>query len=718
MTETRLNKRNFLALSTAAVAISSLGVMPSYAKDAIGKSMEDKYLWLEDVEGEKSLKWVHSQNDRTLKKLQSDARYKGLEDDAMQIIKSKDRLTFGGYIGGYISNFWQDDVQIRGLWRRADFASWRSGNPKWETIIDFDKLSKDEGKNWVYKGSTALEPDDLWNTVALLSLSNGGKDANIKREYDFKAGKFVENGFVIPEAKSDVTWFDKDTLLVGTDWGEGTLTESGYPYVVKKLKRGQKLEDATEVFRGEVKDVSASAYRIFDGEKYHIFFNRSPTFFTGKTFYQTADGKIIELDLPEKHSVLGLRGGNVYLTLQQDWTPRGNATPIISGTLLTVPLAQLLTKEGALAATIIYTPTPSEALQGASMTKDGLLVEISKDVKSQVRFYQTPKDNVWKYSLVALPENGVASIVDANIKENWVFYSYNDMLTPPSVYYAETETAKPIAVQSQPAQFDASDLVVEQHFATSKDGTKVPFFVAHKKGIKYDGTNPTLLYGYGGFEISLLPTYSAFIGKMWLERGGVYILANIRGGGEYGPKWHAAGLKTKRQVVYDDFIAIALWAIDKKLTSPRHLGIMGGSNGGLLMGVMLTQRPELFNAVVVQVPLLDMLRYHKLLAGASWVDEYGSPDVPEERAWLEKLTPYQNLHARKDFPEPFFVTSTKDDRVHPGHARKYAAKMEGLGMPFYYYENTDGGHSAAANMVESAKRRALEFTYLTEKLMD
>ena len=723
-----ISKRNFLAISSATIALTACAsadrsvkasaeniVMNDTIKADLGP---DKYLWLEDVEGEKALSWVKGQNDRSLKKLQADPRYKGLENDALAIVKSKDRLTFGGYSDGYISNFWQDDVQIRGLWRRADFASWKSGNPKWETILDFDKLSKDEGKNWVYKGSSMLDQYDIWNTIALLSLSNGGKDANIKREFNMKTRSFVDGGFTIPEAKSDVTWLDKDTLLIGTNWGDGTLTESGYPYIVKKLKRGQKLEDAVEVFRGEKTDVSAGAYRVYDGEKYHTLYNRGVTFFTSKTFYQSESGEIIEVALPEKNSITGIRGGLLYFTLQQDWTPRGTTQNFASGSLICAPLSEMIAKDGAINAVAIYTPDPSEALQGVSFTKNGLMVELTKDVKSQVRFYPTASDGKWTYSVVALPENGVASIADTNMKETEVFYSYNDLLTPPSVFYAANETAKPVVVQSQPAKFDASNLVVEQKFATSKDGTKVPFFVVHKKGIKHDGTNPTLLYGYGGFEISMQPNYSAYIGKMWLERGGVYILANIRGGGEYGPKWHDAGLKTKRQVVYDDFIAIAEWAINHKLTSPRHLGIMGGSNGGLLMGVMLTQRPELFNAVVVQVPLLDMLRFHKLLAGASWVGEYGSPDVPEERAWLEKLTPYQNLHKRADFPEPFFVTSTKDDRVHPGHARKYAAKMEELGMPFLYYENTDGGHAAAANLIETAKRRALEFTYLTEKLMD
>jgi prolyl oligopeptidase len=681
-------------------------------------SQEDKYLWLEEVEGEKSLAWVKGQNSRSLEKLQADSRYKPLEAEALAIIGAKDRLTFGGYNNGYVSNFWQDATQIRGVWRRAKFDGWKSGNPVWETILDFDKLSKDEGKNWVYKGASCLDPNNMWNTICLLSLSNGGKDANVKREFNAKTKSFVDGGFNIPEAKSDTTWIDKDTILIGTNWGEGTLTESGYPYIVKKLKRGQDLSSAQEIFRGEKTDVSAGAYRIDDGKKYHHIFYRNPTFFTSNSFYQAEDGQILPIDLPPKHTIVGIRDGQIYFSLQQDWNARQSEKLFLQGALLSAPISQLVAKTGAIIPKVIYSQAKGEALQGVEFTKSGILVTISKDVKSEIRFYSTNQAGDWSYSKVGLPQNGVAAISDASIHSDEVFYSYNDLLTPPSIFGAKNLNEAPKSVQSQSARFNAAGLEVAQFYAKSKDGTMVPYFIVHKKGIELNSQTPTLLYGYGGFEVSMLPNYSPYIGKMWLEKGGAYVLANIRGGGEFGPQWHEQGLKTSRQVVYDDFIAIAEDLIARKVTSPRRLGIMGGSNGGLLMGVMLTQRPELFNAVVVQVPLLDMLRYHKLLAGASWVDEYGSPDIPSERAWLEKLTPYQNLTKRSDFPEPLFVTSTKDDRVHPAHARKYAAKMEELGMPFLYYENIDGGHSAAANLVEGAKRRALEFTYLMEKLMD
>lgn len=710
-----MNRRALLAaLSATPLGMIALNT-PAFAHTL---PADDPYLWLEEVEGERALNWVRAQNGRSLPVLQNDPRYAALEQDALAIVRAKDRLTFGGFFGGYISNFWQDTDHVRGIWRRADFASWRAGRPVWETLLDIDALAATEDKNWVYQGNDPFDPHDIWNTRVLLSLSNGGKDAKVQREWDVATRSFVSGGFMIPEAKSDTTWFDKDTLLIGTDWGPDSLTPSGYPYIVKKLKRGQDLADAVEIYRGKAEDVAASAFRLDDGGRYHHFFSRAPTFFTNETSYLDDNGDITRLDLPAKHNIVGIRDGQIFFTIQTRWTPRGATVPLVTGSLLSAPLVALKATTGPLSVAVIYAPGPREALQGAALAKAGIYVTLSRNVKSEVRLYGRSSNGKWAFRPVELPENGVASLADAGIRQDEAFFSYNDFITPPSILYAPTPNSKPAVVQAQPARFDASNLAVNQYEAISKDGTPIPYFVVAPKGLKLDGTAPTLLYGYGGFEVSMLPTYSATMGKLWNERGGVYVLANIRGGGEFGPEWHEAGLKGKRQVIYNDFIAVAEDLIARKITSPRRLGIQGGSNGGLLMGVMLTQRPDLFNAVVCQVPLLDMLRYHKLLAGASWIDEYGDPDVASERPWLEQFSPYQNLTKRSDFPEPFFMTSTKDDRVHPGHARKYAAKMENLGLPFLYYENIDGGHSAAANLVEAAKQRALVAAYLMRKLVD
>lgn len=722
-----MRNRRLLALTLSGFALMTACASPaSTASDSTPSAtapslataaFEDKYLFMEEVEGERALTWVRAQNQRSLAHLEADPRYAGLNEDALAIVRATDRLTFGGYVEGFVTNFWQDATHVRGIWRRAQFDSWRSGSPQWETVLDVDALARAEGKNWVFQGASCDRPVDYWNGRCLVRLSDGGKDANVLREFDLRTRTFVDGGFSVPEAKSNSTWEDADSILLGTDWGPGAMTESGYPYIVKRLDRGQALGEAVEVFRGEPSDVSAGAYRIDDGERFHILFYRSPTFFTSETHYLKPDGSVAKLPLPSKHSIVGIRGGLVYFSTQEAWTPAGGRA-IPTGSLVVAPLAQMLAASGTVDYRVIYSPGPREALQGASLSQTGLYVSLTRNVKSEVRRYTLGADGRWTHQRVALPENGVAGVADVDVRSDRSFFSYNDMITPPSILMAQTPADAPQTVQAQPARFDASNLEVHQYEATSKDGTKVPYFIVHKKGLTLNSETPTLLYGYGGFEIPMLPTYGSYVGKMWLERGGAYVLANIRGGGEFGPEWHQAGLKGNRQVIFDDFIGVAEDLIRKRITSPRRLGAMGGSNGGLLMGVMLTQRPDLFNAVVVQVPLLDMLRYDRLLAGASWVDEYGDPDNPAERPFLERISPYQNLRARPDMPKPFFVTSTKDDRVHPAHARKFAARMEELGMPFLYYENIDGGHSAAANLVEGARRRALEFTYLSQQLMD
>lgn len=699
-----------------AAALFSLGAFmtaPAFAADAAS----DPFLFMEEVEGERALAWVRQRNAVTLESLQADPRYNALEGDALAIVRSRDRLTFGGYVDGHVTNFWQDDRHVRGVWRKAPFEGWRAGKPAWETILDVDALARAEDRNWVFKGASCLDPHSLTGPC-LVSLSNGGKDAAEQREFDRGTRRFSHEagGFFLPEAKAGVAWRDAQTLVVGTDWGPGTMTESGYPFVIKLLSRGAPLSAAREIFRGEAKDVGVWPARYDDGTRFVNTLTRATTFFTSETYVLDDAGAPVKLDLPPRHSLSGLRGDLALVTLQEAWTPRGATAALPSGALVAAPLAQLMAKDGAIQAEVIFAPGPRESLQGVSIAKDGVYVSLTDNVRGAVRKYVRGPSG-WDFTPVDLPPNGEVGIADADPRSTRVFLSYDDMLTPPSILMSDVG-ARPVTVQAQPAKFSARDLVVEQLEATSKDGTKVPYFLVHKRGAKRDGSMPTLLYGYGGFEVSMTPGYAAMRGKLWLERGGAYILANIRGGGEFGPAWHQAGLKTRRQVIYDDFIAVAEDAIARGVTSPRRLGIMGGSNGGLLMGAMLTQRPELFRAAVVQVPLLDMLRYHLLLAGASWVDEYGSPDVPEERAWLEQLSPYHRLEKRADFPIPFFVTSTKDDRVHPAHARKFAARMEALGMPFFYYENIDGGHSAAANLVEAARRTALEYTYLTRMLMD
>ncbi len=673
----------------------------------------DPFLWLEDVEGDEALAWVREQNARTLGLLEADPRYQGLYDAALKIITAEDRIPYPSFRGADLANFWQDAAHVRGVWRKTTLASYRRAEPQWHTVLDIDALAAAEGKNWVYQGGQTLPPDDR---LALLGLSDGGKDASEVREFDAVAETFVDGGFVLPEGKQSSTWLDIDTLFVARDWGPGTMTASGYPFIIKRWRRGQPLEAAEEIFRGAADDVSvrASVLRDPDGTVRGVVVTRAVDFYVSERFLLTDAGPI-KLPLPGKASLQAFVSGQLVFGLEEAW--RRGVTTYPTGALVSLDLAACLADIAAVEPVLIYAPGPRETIEGVTATRSRLLVTIYRNVQGSAVSYRLD-DGAWQATKLPLPENASVQIISTSDHDESAFLDVAGYLLPNTLYFADlaANTAEP--VKSMPARFDASKAVVEQFEAVSKDGTAVPYFVVRPRDLAFDGNAPTLLYGYGGFQISMNPAYSGALGKLWIEPGGVYIVANIRGGGEFGPEWHQAALKEHRQRAYDDFIAVAEDLVRRKITSPRRLGIMGGSNGGLLMGVMLTQRPELFRAIVCQVPLLDMLRYHKLLAGASWIAEYGDPDNPEERPFLERISPYHQLRAGTSYPEVFFLTSTKDDRVHPGHARKMAAKMASMSLPFLYYENIDGGHAAAANLKERARRNALEFTYLFEKLVD
>jgi prolyl oligopeptidase len=681
----------------------------SSANDA-ARADEDPYLWLEDIEGERALVWVREQNARSLAVLEGDPRYPQLLADAIALATTRDRLPLGAVSNGYYYNFWQDETHVRGIWRRSPLAAYAANRPEWETLLDIDALSASESANWVFKGADCLPS----SSRCMIALSDGGRDAVTYREFDIATRRIVEDGFVVPEAKSSVTWVDQHTLLVATDWSEGTLTESGYPYVVKRWRRGAPLADAQEIVRGQATDVG-----VFVGTLENTDGRLIPIAIEADTFFESTvwrlDGAAPErLTLPPKATVRGLFRGMLIATVEQEWAPTGSAA-IPTGSLIAISLAQAAAAP-APEIDVLYIPNARQSIEGVAITHDAILVAGYENVRG--RLLRFDYEGGWRQSIVELPPNGSVEFAGSSPTESAAFVVFKDFLTSDTLYALDQGEAHARVVRALPAQFDAAPYVSEQFEAVSRDGTRVPYFVLRRRDLARNGENPTLLYAYGGFQLSLTPAYSPSAGKLWLDRGGVYVVANIRGGGEFGPAWHQAGLRINRQVIYDDFYAVERDLVERRITSPRRLGIMGGSNGGLLMGVMLNQHPEMVNAAVVQVPLLDMLRYDQLLAGASWVDEYGSPDDPEERAFLERISPYQNLRRRDDFPLPFVLTSTKDDRVHPGHARKYVARMLELGMPVLYYENIDGGHSAAANLNETARRRALEYTYLMQRLMD
>ncbi|MFH1517785.1 MAG: prolyl oligopeptidase family serine peptidase, partial [Pseudomonadota bacterium] len=610
----------------------------------------DPNLWLEEVEGEKALDWVRAQNERTLAELQTDPRYAGFEAAALDALNSRERIPYGAVRNGWVYNFWQDDVNVRGLWRRTSLTSYASADPEWETIVDFDKLSADEGKNWVYKGADCLRQTGKPARHCLVSLSDGGKDAVINREFDLSTQTFVQDGFVTPEAKQGVAWVDADTLLIASDWGAGTVTDSGYPFIVKRWHRGTPLDAAEEVIRGASTQVGVwpMVMELDDGQVLQGAV-KAETFFT-HSYWWLPDGEAqpVRWPIPLKSSPNGIYKGQFLLSLEEDWAPEGQTESFTSGDLVAFDVAAFLATRQLPKVDLVFRPGATQAVNGVAIAKGAALLSINDNVVGRVMRLEPGADG-WTRTPVDLPGSGQAGIAFAEAHEEAVFLNYEDFLTPDSLLSYDIRTGDVASLKSLPGKFDVSGLKVEQYFATSKDGTKVPYFIVHKADMPLDGSTPTLLYGYGGFQVSMNPAYSPVTGRLWLEQGGAYVLANIRGGGEFGPAWHQAGLKRDRQRVFDDFIAVGEDLIARKVTRPRHLGIMGGSNGGLLMGVMLNQRPDLWNAVVVQVPLLDMMRYHVLLAGASWVDEYGSPDVPEERAFLETISPYQNFDAARSY---------------------------------------------------------------------
>ena len=700
--------RKTLAFLMIAAAAAGLGGVKAATSD-------DPYLWLEDVSSPKALEWVEAHNAKSTAVLEADPRYQRFYAQALDIAEAKDRIPVGSFIRGEVYNFWQDNDHVRGIWRRATLDSYATGKPEWETVLDLDALAASEKANWVWKGAQCARPSER---RCLINLSDGGEDAVTIREFDLPTKSFVKGGFVLPKGKQRVDWENENTLLVSRGWKKGDLGRTGYPFIAKRLRRGQPLAAAVEVYRGSAKDggYGVTPYVLRDAQNRTLsLVDRPLDTFQSQTFVLGPKGAR-RLAIPEKAQPIDLVDGRVIIRSQETWSAGGKQFP--AGTLLSVDLAQLKTDPAHLKPTLIYQPGPREALEGAAASKDMLLVSILDNVRGRTLVYRPGPHGSWTHSALEMPDNSTVSIADTSRTDNRALLTVTSFLTPPSLWLADASKGGASEIMQQPAKFDASNLVAEQREATSSDGTRIPYFLVHRRDIRLDGNNPTLLYAYGGFEVSQTPSYSATTGKLWLENGGVYALANIRGGGEFGPAWHEAGLNTKRQIIYDDFAAVAKDLIATNVTSPRRLGIRGGSNGGLLMGVEFTQHPDLWHAVVIDVPLLDMIRISKIAAGASWEGEYGSIDDPAVRAFWEKTSPYQNLKASVPYPTPFIFTTTKDDRVGPQHARKFAARMEEMGLPFYYYENTEGGHAAGANLRQTARTNALEMTYLTRKLMD
>ena len=671
---------------------------------------DDPYLWLEAVTDETALSWVRARNEESTKALADGERFTRVRDEARQVLDSDDRIPYVTRRGDQLYNFWQDADHPRGLWRRTTLEEYRKDQPEWEILLDVDALNTAEGENWVYKGATVLRPD---YDRALIELSRGGADAVVVREFDLPTRAFVPDGFTLPEAKSQVGWIDRDRVYVGTDFGEGSLTSSGYPRIVKEWHRGTSVDEATTVYEGEATDVAVGGMRDHTPGWERDIIRRSVGFFSGQTYLRDQDGTLRRIDVPDD-AVLQIRKQWLLIRTRSEWTVDDATYP--AGTLLVTELDAWM--DGNRELTVLFRPDPHTSLRQAVWTSGHLLLNSLVDVKSRIEVLTPPASGQGEWSrsrLLGVPELEHTDIVGADPDQSDEFWLETTGFTSPTRLLYGNIGEQPEVIKSAPEYFDASEIQVRQHFATSDDGTRIPYFVV---GPERSEPAPTLLTAYGGFEIARTPAYSGVLGRSWLARGGTFVLANIRGGGEYGPAWHHAAVREKRPRAYEDLAAVARDLERRGITTPSRLGVQGGSNGGLLTGVMLTRYPELFGAVIIQVPLLDMKRYHRLLAGASWMAEYGDPDNPDDWAFLRTYSPYQNLRQDREYPPTLVMTSTRDDRVHPGHARKMVARMREYGLDVTYYENIEGGHGAAADNSQLAFRESLSYEFLWRRLAD
>jgi len=698
--------------SLAGLVFGAIAMLPLHAGEP---EPVDPHLWLEEIDGERPLSWVRERNAACLEALARGEGFPALESRLLGILDSKARIPLVTRIGGGLVNFWRDAAHPRGLWRRTTLEGYRLEDPPWETLLDLDALAAQEGENWVWHGATLLEPEDR---RCLVELSRGGADAEVIREFDLETRRFVEGGFLLPEAKTSVSWKDADTLLVATDFGPGSLTDSGYPRTVREWRRGTPLASAEMIYEGRQQDMRVLGFADRTPGFEREFVLRQKTFYSGELFLRRGSG-LERLPKPDDASAIVHREW-VFLELRSDWSIGGRTWR--AGSLLAADFDEFLA--GGTAFASLFEPGERSSLKAFAPTRGSLLVSTLEDVRTQIAACRF-EDGRWRREQVAgVPETGTASAIPLDDMESDDFLLVTaSPLAPSSLALVADPAVAGEPLKSAPAFFDAKGLAVTRHEAVSRDGTRVPYFQVSREPLPTDGSTPTLLYGYGGFEIPLLPDYNPLVGAAWLERGRAYVVANIRGGGEFGPRWHQAALRENRPRAYEDFIAVAEDLLRRKVTSPSRLGIKGGSNGGLLVGNMLAMRPDLFGAVVCQVPLLDMRRYHRLLAGASWMEEYGDPDDPAQWSFIRGFSPYHAIERHLTdgvprLPPLLLTTSTRDDRVHPGHARKLAAKLLAAGAPVLSYENIEGGHGGAADNRQRAFMEALAYAFLEQALAE
>lgn len=708
-----------LVSTLALAAVMTIGATTSAnaqgaTDDGVPGPDQDPYIWLEEARSDEALAWVTSENERTLGVLEADPRFDTLKAEALAIFDSEDRIPFVSFRPDGVYNFWQDKENPKGLLRRTSIESYQGDEPEWETVLDIDALAAAEGREWVYKGSTCLPPK---MEMCMIALSDGGEDATIMREFNMTTKEFVEDGFVLSDkSQGGVQWLDENTLFVGRDFGEGTLTDSEYPFTTRVWKRGTDIADANELYRGEASDVWAGANLVRDasGEIHATTAFRGISFHESEYYWLNPEFQWVKLDIPKKASPYGIVDGHMLLSTDVDWEVDGQT--FLADSLIAVDLEDFKKDPNAAAKTLVWAPGERQTKRGGAITAGALYVGLLDNVVGKVLKFNF-EDGAWVSEEVALPDNATVGIAASSNESEQIMFTVTDFLNPTTLYYTDG-SGDPTPLKTSPAYFDAAGMDVEQHQATSADGTKIPYFIVKPEGMAMNGETAVLMTGYGGFQVPRLPGYLGSTGKMWLERGGAYVLANMRGGGEFGPGWHQSAIRENKQRTWDDFIAVGQDLVDRGFTAPEHLGIQGGSQGGLLVGTAFTQRPDLFGAAIVQIPLFDMLRYHVIGRGASWIGEYGDPRIPEQRAWIEGYSPYQMIKEGVDYPTPFLWASTADDRTHPAHARKGAARLKEQGHPYYYYEDMTGGHSGGVDNEQRAKLQALQYIYLMQQLMD
>lgn len=705
-----LTQRRYPAARAGLLPLLLLSLMTFSLPPASAADEADPYAWLEEITGAQALEWVKRQNAATDSRLLSQPDYPSLYRDALTVLNSASRLPTVEAHGPYLYDFWQDAMHPRGIYRRITPEGRHRETPTWETVLDLDDLAAREGKPWAFNGAIWRRPDE---TRCLILLSPGGGDAVEVREFDAEARAFVSGGFLVPTAKSRVAWAGADELYVGTDFGPGTMTAAGYPRIVKRWRRGTPLSEAQLVHEAPVGSVAVSSVVLGEGTQTVHLLTEMLTFWTAK-FWQVDGAQAVPLAIPATAQVIEAFRGRLVIRLKETWTTNGNTFP--EGSVVIVDPALLRDGKGSI--DLVVAGTPNVVVENVNVTPAGIWVTLMDNVRGRLTRF-APVDGRWEQTPIALPDQGAIKRVNTHADTGEAWVDFESFTTPPTLYRVAPDGTEAEKIQAQVPSFDGERFVARQEWCTSADGTRVPYFIVGPRDLKHDGANPVWMFSYGGFENALTPSYSGSYedlhgayGKLWLERGGVFVLANIRGGGEFGPRWHQAALRENRYKAFEDFEAVARDLVTRKITSPPHLGIEGRSNGGLLVAATMLRHPELYGAVVCGNPLLDMRRYHRLLAGASWMAEFGDPDQPNDWAYLRTYSPYHNVRAGQALPPILFYTSTLDDRVHPGHARKMAARLDALGYAVDYYENTEGGHHGSVTSEQLANRLARTYAFL------